>query len=252
MSESPPLDDASPEIGESPERSRNRCVSGMTVAQRERKRANDRRSQRASRARTRQHIQRLERELETLRNIRPEEGADENAVIQELIRRNQELEIELIRLRSTSESPLSPTSNFAGIPGAGRALAYDLEDGPQPEPPSTYLPESIPPVDNRSHMGFLLPPPSSSVANHFDEASSMGPKTVSYALSDAYARADLLIPSNSSGFTTLNGAFVEGSGAGMRNDGRDPGTPQISGHSFLGEYGSSYQTINTAAKRNYY
>lgn len=71
-------------------------MSTLTPSQLARKRANDREAQRAIRARTKEHIERLEREIDELkcRNSRDE-------TIQELLRRNKALEQELAALRET-------------------------------------------------------------------------------------------------------------------------------------------------------
>ncbi|VUC25300.1 unnamed protein product [Clonostachys rosea] len=73
-----------------------RSVSTLTPAQLARKRANDREAQRAIRARTKEHIERLESELEELRS---QQSRDKT--LQELLRRNKALEEELRRLRET-------------------------------------------------------------------------------------------------------------------------------------------------------
>ncbi|KAI1840612.1 hypothetical protein JX265_004532 [Neoarthrinium moseri] len=71
-----------------------RSVSTLTPAQLARKRANDREAQRAIRARTKEHIENLERELEELRST---QNRDET--VQDLLRKNRALEEELHRLR---------------------------------------------------------------------------------------------------------------------------------------------------------
>lgn len=72
----------------------SRSVATLTPAQLARKRANDRETQRVIRTRTREHIERLERELQELRNDR-----DENEVVKELLRCNKALEEEIRQLR---------------------------------------------------------------------------------------------------------------------------------------------------------
>ncbi|KHN95222.1 bZIP transcription factor [Metarhizium album ARSEF 1941] len=89
-----------------------RSVSTLTPSQLARKRANDREAQRAIRARTKEHIERLERELEDLRSSR---GRDKT--VQELLRRNKALEDELRQLRdsmgiSITSSPYSTTTVY--------------------------------------------------------------------------------------------------------------------------------------------
>ncbi|CRK36373.1 hypothetical protein BN1723_004235 [Verticillium longisporum] len=66
-----------------------RSVSTLNPAQLARKRANDREAQRAIRARTKEHIERLEQQLADLQS---ERGGDQSQTIQELTRRNRALE----------------------------------------------------------------------------------------------------------------------------------------------------------------
>ena len=77
-----------------------RSVSTLTPSQLARKRANDREAQRAIRARTKEHIESLERQVEELRS---QQGRDR--VVQELLRRNKALEDELRRLRESVGLP---------------------------------------------------------------------------------------------------------------------------------------------------
>jgi hypothetical protein len=84
-----------------------RSVSTLTPAQLARKRANDREAQRAIRARTKEHIERLESEIDELRGMQNRDQA-----VQELLRRNRALEDELNRLRESMGLPSSsPYSN---------------------------------------------------------------------------------------------------------------------------------------------
>ncbi|TQV90305.1 hypothetical protein IF1G_11064 [Cordyceps javanica] len=71
-------------------------VSTLTPSQLARKRAKDREAQRAQRARTKEHIERLECELEELRSHQNRDRA-----VQDLLRRNKALEDELNRLRQS-------------------------------------------------------------------------------------------------------------------------------------------------------
>ncbi|OAA44175.1 bZIP transcription factor [Metarhizium rileyi] len=80
----------------SSKRKGTRSVSTLTPSQLARKRANDREAQRAIRARTKEHIERLERELEDLRGS---QGRDKT--VQELLRRNKALEDELRQLKES-------------------------------------------------------------------------------------------------------------------------------------------------------
>lgn len=88
----------------------------MTAAQLARKRANDREAQRAIRARTKEHIERLEAELDELRSSRHRDPA-----VQELMRRNRMLEDELKSLRESmgiafSNPPSYPTTGAVNSP----------------------------------------------------------------------------------------------------------------------------------------
>lgn len=69
-------------------------MSTLTPSQLARKRANDREAQRAIRARTKEHIERLEREVEELKS---RSGGDQR--VQELQRENKALQQELMALR---------------------------------------------------------------------------------------------------------------------------------------------------------
>ncbi|KAK2666777.1 hypothetical protein RAB80_017894 [Fusarium oxysporum f. sp. vasinfectum] len=80
---------SSAEPAKSSKRKGTRSVSTLTPSQLARKRANDRETQRAIRARTKEHIDRLERELEELKS---EQSRDQT--VKELLRRNQALEEE--------------------------------------------------------------------------------------------------------------------------------------------------------------
>ncbi|KKY39509.1 putative bzip transcription factor [Diaporthe ampelina] len=77
-----------------------RSVSTLTPSQLARKRANDREAQRAIRARTKEHIERLERELEDLKGKH-----NRDDTVQDLIKRNKALETELKRLRESMGIP---------------------------------------------------------------------------------------------------------------------------------------------------
>ncbi|KAI6092200.1 hypothetical protein F4821DRAFT_254322 [Hypoxylon rubiginosum] len=80
------------EPSRSGKRKGTRSVSTLTPSQLARKRANDREAQRAIRARTKEHIDSLEREIEELRS---QQNRDQT--IQNLLRRNKALEDELHR-----------------------------------------------------------------------------------------------------------------------------------------------------------
>ncbi|KAI3322495.1 hypothetical protein HD806DRAFT_127425 [Xylariaceae sp. AK1471] len=73
-----------------------RSVSTLTPAQLARKRANDREAQRAIRARTKEHIENLEREIDELRSQK-----SRDQTVQDLLGRNRALEDEVRRLRES-------------------------------------------------------------------------------------------------------------------------------------------------------
>ncbi|KAK3332420.1 hypothetical protein B0T19DRAFT_102513 [Cercophora scortea] len=85
----------SAEPSKTTKRKGTRSVSTLTPSQLARKRANDREAQRAIRARTKEHIERLERELDELKK----QNRDET--VQQLIRRNKALEQELMQLKES-------------------------------------------------------------------------------------------------------------------------------------------------------
>ncbi|KAI3572655.1 hypothetical protein IWW34DRAFT_636844, partial [Fusarium oxysporum f. sp. albedinis] len=82
-----------------------RSTSTLTPAQLARKRANDRVAQRAIRARTKEHIERLEHELAELKSKQ-----DYNQTIQELLCRNKAIEKELIQLEEIRGALMAPVS----------------------------------------------------------------------------------------------------------------------------------------------
>ncbi|KAL5611131.1 hypothetical protein FOBRF1_007248 [Fusarium oxysporum] len=91
-----------------PKRKCTRKVSILTPAQLARKRANDREAQRAIRARTKAHIERLERELAEFKS-----NQDRDQTIQELLGRNEAIEKELIRLKEIMGAPMALLSSPA-------------------------------------------------------------------------------------------------------------------------------------------
>ncbi|KAJ4229249.1 hypothetical protein NW757_014070 [Fusarium falciforme] len=84
-----------------------RSVSALSPSQLARKRANDREAQRAIRARTKEHIERLERELKELKSKQ-----SHDQTVQELLCRNKALEEELMQLKENIRvsMALSPQS----------------------------------------------------------------------------------------------------------------------------------------------
>ncbi|KAI1826061.1 hypothetical protein F4861DRAFT_132270 [Xylaria intraflava] len=85
-----------------------RSVSTLTPSQLARKRANDREAQRAIRARTKEHIENLEREIDELRS---QQSRDQT--VQDLLGRNRALEDEVRRLRDS----LGIRTAGPGMPG---------------------------------------------------------------------------------------------------------------------------------------
>ncbi|PHH72896.1 hypothetical protein CDD80_4182 [Ophiocordyceps camponoti-rufipedis] len=107
-----------------------RSVSTLTPSQLARKRANDREAQRAIRARTKEHIERLERELDEYRS-----SQSRDKTVQDLLRRNRALEDELRRLKDNLGPSMTPT------PYSGHAVYDDnLSVASIPSPQMSPLP----------------------------------------------------------------------------------------------------------------
>ncbi|TPX12194.1 uncharacterized protein E0L32_007080 [Thyridium curvatum] len=144
-----------------------RSVSTLTPTQLARKRANDREAQRAIRARTKEHIEKLERELEELKSGGAQSRDD---VVNNLLKKNRALEKEIQflsdKLREvgagmppTTSQHYPPPENMAGAPSSGvssRASSFGQNSGDfsngvsyiptsEPrEPWSAVLPVSVP------------------------------------------------------------------------------------------------------------
>ncbi|KAI8962682.1 hypothetical protein F5Y11DRAFT_347200 [Daldinia sp. FL1419] len=120
-----------------------RSVSTLTPSQLARKRANDREAQRAIRARTKEHIETLEREIEELRSQQ-----DRDHTIQSLLRRNKALENELRRLREgMGARPVNPGDNYQPV--------FDSSSPPGPHSfgqsaPNFSMMHNISPYNNMS------------------------------------------------------------------------------------------------------
>ncbi|WDK20769.1 bZIP transcription factor [Colletotrichum graminicola] len=143
---------ASAEPTKPTKRKGTRSVSTLTPSQLARKRANDREAQRAIRARTKEHIERLERELEELKS---ERGRDQSQTVQELLRKNKALEEELFKLRESMGVP-----NGQSYPNSGMAASSVASS-------SAWLPlvraDSAPVYDdNLSSISGAVPSPRSS------------------------------------------------------------------------------------------
>ncbi|KAI0164519.1 hypothetical protein GGR52DRAFT_575872 [Hypoxylon sp. FL1284] len=109
-----------------------RSVSTLTPSQLARKRANDREAQRAIRARTKEHIDSLEREIEELRSQR-----SQDQTIQTLLRKNKFLEDELRRMRESIGLHTTDASDH---------YQSGLHSSDSPRPPSFGQPVSIYPL----------------------------------------------------------------------------------------------------------
>uniref|UniRef100_A0A0D2YHQ7 BZIP domain-containing protein n=1 Tax=Fusarium oxysporum (strain Fo5176) TaxID=660025 RepID=A0A0D2YHQ7_FUSOF len=88
-----------------PKRNKTRRVSTLTPEQLARKRANDREAQRAIRVRTKEYIERLERELAELKS-----NQSRDQTIQDLLRRNTAIERELIRIKEIMGAPAASSN----------------------------------------------------------------------------------------------------------------------------------------------
>ncbi|EQK97470.1 bZIP transcription factor [Ophiocordyceps sinensis CO18] len=115
---------SSAEPPKSSKRKGTRSVSTLTPSQLARKRANDREAQRAIRARTKEHIERLERELDEFRC-----NQSRDKTVQELLRRNRALEDEVRRLKDSNMST-SMTSSPYSAPAGTDCHATTSSDGP--------------------------------------------------------------------------------------------------------------------------
>lgn len=135
-------------------------MSTLTPTQLARKRANDREAQRAIRARTKEHIEKLERELDTLKQL------TSTKAVEELVRKNQALERQIAELGAT---PISINPHFPPPGAPGMCL------GGAPESPLRAL--------SLADSGFSvegLPPTGSGVSSR---ASSFGQGSPEYSTS---------------------------------------------------------------------
>ncbi|KAH8200823.1 hypothetical protein TruAng_004982 [Truncatella angustata] len=180
----------------SSKRKGTRSVSTLTPAQLARKRANDREAQRAIRARTKEHIENLERELEDLRS-----ASSRDDTVQDLLRKNRALEDELHRLKESMGIPTngprsyyqpsynSPTARTSA-PGqvaeyTGMEMgAYDTLSSPGDAWPSA-VPSTIPSTvsspssSGADEIGSYYPTSVPSIMDRPGMASNMGSPTVS-------------------------------------------------------------------------
>ncbi|KAM0421724.1 hypothetical protein ACHAPD_000162 [Fusarium lateritium] len=148
---------SSAEPAKSSKRKGTRSVSTLTPSQLARKRANDREAQRAIRARTKEHIDRLERELEELKS---KQSRDQT--VQELLRRNQALEEELMRLKENMG--VSMTSSPYSAPVYDDNLSSG--SGAVPSPRGSPFPSGdYSPIPDYGHQYVPLPTNCESWAN---------------------------------------------------------------------------------------
>ncbi|CEJ83926.1 hypothetical protein VHEMI03302 [[Torrubiella] hemipterigena] len=143
-----------------------RSVSTLTPSQLARKRANDREAQRAIRARTKEHIENLERQLEELKS-----SQSRDRTVQELMRRNRALEDELARLRESMGMPPAVTS-----PYSTNAVSFD---------------------DNHSAGSGTVPSPNMSPStdyHHYQQQSGSSQYAASMTTGDGWAAGTM--PSN--------------------------------------------------------
>ncbi|KAH6874213.1 hypothetical protein B0T10DRAFT_588127 [Thelonectria olida] len=122
-----------------------RIVSTLTPSQLARKRANDREAKRAIRTQTKEHIERLERELEELKS---KQSRDHN--IQDLLRQNKALEDELNQLTeiSMASSPYSAPVDFDNLSTGSGAI---------PSPRSSPFPSGYNSLPHYSQQYVPLP-----------------------------------------------------------------------------------------------
>ncbi|EWY89717.1 hypothetical protein FOYG_10518 [Fusarium oxysporum NRRL 32931] len=111
---------------------KTRRVSTLTPEQLARKRANDREAQRAIRVRTKEYIERLERELAELKS-----NQSRDQTIQDLLRRNTAIERELIRLKEITGAPAASLSCHKSDPTARQLLFPDELSTTAPQPTRT-------------------------------------------------------------------------------------------------------------------
>ncbi|KAF7538118.1 hypothetical protein G7Z17_g12695 [Cylindrodendrum hubeiense] len=177
---------SSAEPAKATKRKGTRSVSTLTPSQLARKRANDREAQRAIRARTKEHIERLEQELEDLKSKQ-----NRDQTVQELLRRNKALEDELSRLKenmgvSMTSSPYS-TPVYDDSLSTGSGAIPSPRASPFPSSDYASLPDYgqqyVPLPNNCESWASTVPVPSnvsspSSSANTDDYGAGYIPTSV--------------------------------------------------------------------------
>ncbi|PHH62074.1 hypothetical protein CDD81_7567 [Ophiocordyceps australis] len=144
---------SSAEPAKTSKRKGTRSVSSLTPSQLARKRANDREAQRAIRARTKEHIERLERELEELRS-----NHSRDRTVQELLRRNRALEDELRRIKDNMGPSL--TSSPYSTPAVYDDNLSVTSSGAIPSPQMSPMPSGAEytSVPDYSHQAYVALP----------------------------------------------------------------------------------------------
>ncbi|KAH6690304.1 hypothetical protein F5X68DRAFT_253214 [Plectosphaerella plurivora] len=134
-----------------------RSVSTLTPSQLERKRANDREAQRAIRARTKEHIDRLEREISELKG-----SLNRDRTVQELLQKNRALEEELYRLKESMRQPSGHSYPASGMPLHHHAGSSSSSSSSPTAAMLTMAPSFAVYDDNLSSVGGAGPSPRSS------------------------------------------------------------------------------------------
>lgn len=134
-----------------------RSVSTLTPSQLERKRANDREAQRAIRARTKEHIDRLEREISELKG-----SLNRDRTVQELLQKNRALEEELYRLKESMRQPSGHSYPASGMPLHHSAGSSSSSSSSPTAAMLTMAPSFAVYDDNLSSVGGAGPSPRSS------------------------------------------------------------------------------------------
>ncbi|GJN70102.1 hypothetical protein PLICBS_004154 [Purpureocillium lilacinum] len=146
----------------------SRRVCTLTPSQLARKRANDREAQRVIRARTKEHIQRLEREIEELCK-----HESRKRTVQDLLRRNRALEEELRQLKD-GIGPASMISSPYSGPTSTAALGTLVDADPQQHWQSYSL---VPPTPSNPLSDDSLSASSGGVTVPSPQMSPMPPTT---------------------------------------------------------------------------
>ncbi|RYC80623.1 hypothetical protein BFJ63_vAg16495 [Fusarium oxysporum f. sp. narcissi] len=185
-----------------PKRKGTRRVSTLSPARLARKRANDREAQRAIRARTKERIERLERELAELRS---KQGHDQT--VQELLRRNKAIEKELIRLKEIMKLSLPdkifPSTVYNGNLSTGNDAIASFQGSPFPGDYNSLLDYSQQYFPLRNNCEFLANTVSCTIHSNVSTPSS------SVGYSAGYIPISVptsVLPSNNTSSSSLGAA----------------------------------------------